>query len=59
MAHADMKTYLIEYTDPRTNTKMTTKFLGEDKTDARDRFMDAYPEVIEIARITWIPAVGA
>ena len=52
-----MKTYLVEYIYPRTQTRHSTYFDAEDKTSARDFFFENYPEVEEVERITWVPSV--
>lgn len=50
-----MKLYLIEYVEPRTQTIMSVKLLGADKTDVRDRFFELYPHVEHVDRISWVP----
>jgi hypothetical protein len=50
-----MKTYLVEYVDPKTQVRMSTKINAEDKTDARDKFFDTFPAVELVERITWTP----
>lgn len=54
-----MKTYLVEYVDPKTQVRMSTKLSAEDKTDARDKFFDAFPAVEVVERITWVPNESA
>lgn len=51
-----MKTYLVEYIDPRTQVRLTTYIDAEDKTAARDLFFETFPAVEEVERITWVPA---
>lgn len=52
-----MKTYLVEYIYPRTQSILTTHITAEDKTEARDLFFENYPEVEEVERITWVPTI--
>lgn len=52
-----MKTYLVEYIYPRTQTRMTTHVSAADKTEARDLFFENFPEVEEVERITWVPTI--
>ena len=54
-----MKTYLVEYVDPKTQVRMSTKISAEDKTDARDKFFDTFPLVEVVERITWVPNESA
>ncbi len=50
-----MKTFLVEYTDPRLNIKLNEKIQAEDKTEARDKFFELFEDIELIDRITWIP----
>lgn len=54
-----MKTYLIEYIDPRTQIRLTTRLDAEDKTAARDLFFETFPAVEEVEKITCIPVTKA
>lgn len=54
-----MKTYLVEYVDPKTQVRMSIKISAEDKTDARDKFFETFPTVEYMERITWIPNESA
>lgn len=50
-----MKTFLVEYTDPRLNVRLSEKVYAEDKTEARDKFFELFEDIELIDRITWIP----
>jgi hypothetical protein len=54
-----MRTYLVEYIEPRTQVRLTTYLDAEDKTAARDLFFETYPAVEEVERITWVPSIEA
>ncbi len=52
-----MKTFLVEYTDPRLNISLNEKIYAEDKTEARDKFFELFEDIEIIDRITWVPAI--
>ena len=52
-----MKTFLVEYTDPRLNISLNEKIYAEDKTEARDKFFELFEDIEIIDRITWVPGI--
>ena len=54
-----MRTYLIEYIDPRTQMRSATHLDAEDKTGARDLFFETFPAVEEVEKITCVPVTKA
>ncbi len=51
-----MRTYLVEYVDPKTQVIMSARIEAVDKTEARDQFYENFPMVMVVERITWIPS---
>lgn len=54
-----MKTYSIEYIDPRSLSRLTTHLDAEDKTSARDLFFETFPAVEEVKKITLVAVAKA
>ena len=46
-----MKLFSVEYIDPVSQRNASITMYADDKTDARDKFYDAHPEVEQIIKI--------
>ena len=51
-----MTTYLVEYIDPLFEEPQLSYSEGEDKTDARDLFYGANPDIERIVKLTRVIA---
>lgn len=46
-----MKLFSVEYIDPGSQRNASITMYADDKTDARDKFYDAHPDVEQIIKI--------
>jgi len=46
-----MKLFSVEYIDPVSQRNASITMYADDKTDARDKFYEAHPEVEQIIKI--------
>jgi hypothetical protein len=46
-----MRLFSVEYIEPLSERVVSISMYADDRTDARDKFYDAHPEVEEIVKI--------
>jgi len=56
---SNIRTWLVEFIDPKTNVLMKDIILAADKTEARDLFFEENEHVDNVVRITWTPSLNA